>query len=150
MRLTVHVEVEFDIAVYASLESGEVEGPELPLVVAAGQPCAASYLGSGEGIVGSLVIEGFRDNIPFQVRPGAGRLPADCFVCRPGAQRESVVQRLHGGAAALPSAAAVPGAVAVVAELRLLEGSPCSLAVTIRRVQELEARRLEARREAAP
>mmetsp|Transcript_80637 Transcript_80637/g.231526 ORF Transcript_80637/g.231526 Transcript_80637/m.231526 type:complete len:319 (+) Transcript_80637:74-1030(+) len=154
-RLTVSVEAEFDIAVFASLESGQVDGSDLPLVISAGKPCSVCYVGDAEGIVGSLVLEGFRDSVPFHVRPGTGHLPADCFIGRRGKLRDVVIERTEPSschsptAPALPAAAGAQGAAGAVVELRMLEGCPASLSIHIRRAQEMEVRRLEARREAA-
>eukprot|EP00971_Amphidinium_carterae_P296555 5891202-Amphidinium_carterae.1 len=64
-RLT--VEAEFDVACWVSLQEGEVEGRDLPLVVLASQGADVAYVGGGAGIEGVLLVEGLDEGIPFGV-----------------------------------------------------------------------------------
>lgn len=158
-RATITIEAEFDIACWVSLESGQVDGADLPLVVNAGSSCSVCYVSDGEGIVGSIVLEGFREGIPFQVRPGGNHLLGESFVLERGKHRATVTARVAGPPEAplnanftvpsLPRAVGAQGAAGAAAELRMTEGCPATLTVDIRRVQEAEVRRLEARREAS-
>jgi len=164
-RLTLVIESEFDVACWVSLEEGQVEGPELPMIVGAGTSCSASYSavaadngGTSRGIHGSLVIEGFRETIPFRVHAG---VPSGAtveprfanFVVEPSRLRATVTtlasrpeQREAEGAPTLPIGAAdAPG---IIADLRMSKDSLAKLSVTIRKATDAEALR-DAERTAA-
>lgn len=160
-RLTITVETEFDIACWVSLDVGQVDGVDLPLVISAGRPVNASFVGDAEGVSGSLVLEGFRDGIPFQVRPGTGHFTGESFVFDKSQHRATVGARAVGCAGAgaseaqveaspstaplLPASVASQGFAGAAAELRISEGCPATLAVRVRRAHESEVRRLEDR-----
>lgn len=146
VRLVCNVETDFDIACWVSLETGQVDGPDLPLIVAAtrgdkNNSCKACYVGTADGVVGSLVIEGFRNDIPFHVRPA---LVGESFVVEPGRQRAAITVlapklETTGGAPTLP-----PGAKgAATAEFRVEWDDPstAALRVHVRRATEAEVRR---------
>ncbi|CAE8727119.1 unnamed protein product, partial [Polarella glacialis] len=128
VRLVLTIESDFDVACWVSLDSGEVEGEDLPIIISGGVKCEATYMGEAEGISGSLVPEGFRDGIPFVLRPAS----SDAFVGQPGRLRSTVTvpgTRRGGGIApdevSLLPAAAV-GSPGVTVELRLTEDGVCS------------------------
>jgi len=144
VRLVLTIESDFDVACWVSLDSGEVEGEDLPIIISGGVKCEATYMGEAEGISGSLVPEGFRDGIPFVLRPAS----SDAFVGQPGRLRSTVTVpgSSRGGGIApdevslLPAAAV--GSPGVTVELRLTEDGVCSqLFAHIRLATESEARR---------
>lgn len=151
-RLTITIEAEFDIACWVSLDSGTLEGSDLPLVVSAGSSCSVSYAGDAEGVAGALVLEGFREGVPFQVKPATEHLMGESFVVERGKQHAVVTERVADGssssALALPAAVGTRGAAGAAAELWMRGGCPSALSVRIRRAQEAEVRCLEERREA--
>lgn len=158
-RLTISVETEFDIACWVSLDAGQVDGSDLPLVLSAGRPVSVCYVGDAEGVSGSLVLEGFRDGIPFQVRQGTGHYTGESFVLDKSQRRATVGARAVGcpgigsseadasssTAPSLPASVASQGFAGAAAELRMSEGCPATLAVRVRRAHEGEVRRLEER-----
>lgn len=152
-RVTATVESDFDVAVWISLEQGQVDGPELPLVVAANAPCQASYSGGAEGIEGTITIEGFRDSIGFRVRAGtptgAGAGPGDAnYVAEKGKLRAVVTMpapKANGSEDCPRLPLGAEGAPGISAELRLSKDSLAGLKVVIRRATEAEVRRFEAR-----
>lgn len=153
VRLMLAVDADFDVACWVSLEDGEVDSEDLPIVLAGGRPCRASYKGGPDGIAGSLVLEGFREGINFRVMPRSPGGDSGNYVAEPGKSRAVVTlaaprpgsQESPGSVAspacpapALPSGAA--GAPGVTVELRLVEDATASkLAVRIRAATELEA-----------
>jgi len=167
-RVNITIETEFDIGLWVSLESGQLEGSDLPLVVSAGNPCTVSYVGDAEGVVGSLVLEGFRESIPFQVRPATKNFTSESFVVERGKVHATVSARVAGSpedarsaamaaaaaasaglssTPALPADAGESGAAGAAAELWMTGSCPSAISLRVRRVREAEVRCLEARRE---
>lgn len=151
-RLTITIEAEFDIACWVSLDAGTLEGSDLPLVVSAGSSCSVSYTGDAEGVVGALVLEGFREGVAFQVKPATENLLGESFVIERGKQHAVVTERVADGSSSsaltLPRAVGARGAAGAAVELWMRGGCPSSLSVRVRRAQEAEVRCLEERREA--
>lgn len=152
VKLLVVVDTEFDIACWVSLEHGDADGPELPLIVPSGKPCSANFVAKdGADIEGNLVLEGFGDSIPFCVcAPASGTVafagPASTnFVGERGqfsatvtasdpARRETT---RDGEPLTLPVGA--KGSPGVTAELSISRQNPARLLVTLRRATEAEA-----------
>lgn len=151
-RLTITIETEFDIGCWLSLDHGRLEGSDLPLVISGGSSRSVSYAGDAEGVVGALVLEGFREGVPFQVRAATEHLVGESFVLERGRQHATVTERVASSDAsaplALPAAVGARGAAGAAVDLWITGGSPASLSVRIRRAEENEVRCLEERKEA--
>lgn len=156
-RLQLTVEADFDLGCWVSLEAGQIDGPDLPLVITAGRPCSVRYIGEAEGVAGSLVLEGFRDAIPFEVRPGGRKIH---FGDEHSNHRSAVTMAASSaddptdGAASdaplilPPGAAGAPGATA---ELHISQSGPSAqLLLRVRRATEAEVRRQAPRSHAVP
>lgn len=146
-RMVLVIESQFDVACWVSLDQGHVDGAELPLIIAAGEPSSASFRGDSEGIEGSITIEGFTQALPFHVHSGtpSGAAAPDStnFVVEPGKLRASVLSPANQEAERtfLPSGTA--GAPGIVAETRITKDSFARFTVSIRRATQAEVRRHE-------
>lgn len=157
VRLQLSVEADFDLGCWVSLEAGQVDGPDLPLIIAAGRPCSVRYIGEAEGVAGSLVLEGFRDAIPFEVLPGGRKIHFGdehinhrSAVTMPSSSAEDPMDSVAGDAPLIlpPGAAGAPGATA---ELQISQSGPSAqLLLRVRRATEAEVRRQAIRSHAAP
>jgi len=150
-RLLVVVESDFDIACWISIDEGQVDGEELPFIVSGGCRASAKYAGGGEGIAGSITLEGFRMSLPFYVQAGtpSGAMPATGsgnFVVEPGRFRTVVTvparETEHSEASLPASAAGTPG---IVADIRISRDSLAQLSIAVRRASDSEVRRHEKR-----
>lgn len=144
-RLLVMVEADFDVACWVSLETGEVDGPDLPIIISGGSgPVVAKYVAEGEAISGTFVPEGFRRGIPFAVEP-LGSTAGSSFVGQLGRLSTvvtvpSTLDSANAGGALLPAAALNSPGVSV--DLRLSEeGSMTRIAMHIRLATLAEASR---------
>lgn len=148
-RLVVVVESDFDIACWISIDEGKVDGEELPFIVNGGSRASAKYVGGGEGIAGSITLEGFRTSLPFSVQAGtpSGAVPATGsgnFVVEPGRFRTVVTELARDTERAevsLPASAA--GTTGIVADIRISRDSLAQLSITVRRASDSDVRRAQ-------
>jgi len=155
VRCVLLVESEFDIACFVSLEQGQIDGADLPLVIPAGKPSSTSLVGGSNGIDGSITLEGFKQALPFRVRAAApsgaaAGSGAANFVVEPGRLRTMVVcpaaqapSEQEGvdspvETASLP--AGVAGAPGVVAEFRISNDSLAKMSISLRLATEGQVR----------
>jgi hypothetical protein len=156
-KLLIVVDTEFDIACWVSLERGESDGPDLPLIIPQGNLCSANFIAKdGEDVEGSLVLEGFGASIPFCVCAqvsGAVTFTGPSstnFVGERGQQSALVTatdparlaaQECAGGGDYAPLALPVgaKGAPGVTASLSISKQSPARLLVSVRRATAREA-----------
>eukprot|EP00929_Paragymnodinium_shiwhaense_P074268 TRINITY_DN37996_c0_g1_i1.p1 TRINITY_DN37996_c0_g1~~TRINITY_DN37996_c0_g1_i1.p1 ORF type:complete len:338 (+),score=74.02 TRINITY_DN37996_c0_g1_i1:116-1129(+) len=147
-RLMLAIEADVDIGCWMSLEKGEADGPELPLIVQAGRPCSCNFRSTGDDVEGSLVLEGFDDAVPFRVCAppaahavvtfGGSAAPVN-YVVRKGLTQATVTaaaaSRVTSGL--LPPGAA--GAAGLTAEVSISKGNPARLLVRLRKATSAEA-----------
>lgn len=147
VRLSLAIESEVDIGCWVSLEQGETDGPELPLVIQACKCSSASFKGGSEGIYGTITLEGFTQCLPFRVGASA---PSGVtvgngltnFVIEPGQLRATVMSRATQVGCSLAGEA---GAHGMVVELQLTKNSLSKMTVSVRCATEVEACRQRAR-----
>lgn len=140
-KLTIAVEAEFDIACWVSLQEGDLEGQDLPMILSAGCSQSAAYTGSADGIQGSLVIEGFEEGLGFRVHPSSGFGGSKSnYVSQEGKLRASIISLApSSGQSDTPTLpASAQDARGIVVDLRISKDSPARLSVQIRRASELE------------